>query len=149
VAGRGHRDREVAPFGEGIYSDDFSRRTYASLLEQARALVQQGESVVLDASWPTEELRSVARRTALSGGAELNEFECVLSAEECKERIRQRLGRNDRVDFSDATPAIVDNAIASRDPWPAATVLDSGSSVTDLLTEIHSTLEGSHPAHGT
>jgi aminoglycoside phosphotransferase family enzyme/predicted kinase len=136
IAGRAHHDREAAPFGEGIYSEEFNKRTYDTLLEQARRLLSQGESVVLDASWPTAELRSAAREIAVSGGAVLHEFECVLPAEQCKARIRDRLLKPGRKDFSDATPAIVENAIASREGWPEASVIASSHSVAQLVAEV-------------
>lgn len=149
IAGRGHQDREIAPFGEGIYSADFNRRTYSALLERALYLLQQGESVILDASWPTAKLRSLARRTAEAGGAELREFECVLPAEQCKARISERLLKSDRDDFSDATPAIVESAIASREAWPEATIVDSSQPITDTVAKVVAEVEPERAAHGT
>ncbi len=149
IAGRGHHDREVAPFGEGIYSEEFNRRTYSVMLERARYLLQQGETVILDASWPTAELRSLARGAAHSGGAELHEFECVLPVEQCKVRISERLLKPERDDFSDATPAIVETAIANREAWPEATVLDSLRSVTDLRADILTDIDRDRVPHVT
>ncbi|MFW2383537.1 MAG: AAA family ATPase, partial [Acidimicrobiales bacterium] len=141
IAGRGHEDHEVAPFGEGIYSEEFNRLTYTTMLDQALYLLHQGESVVLDASWPSEDLRALARRTALSGGADLKEFECRLPADQCKTRISSRLLDPGRVDYSDATPEIVEKAIASREEWSTARALDASLDVSQLLTQIQADLD--------
>ncbi len=149
VAGQGHQDRDVTPFGTGIYSAEFNQRTYATLLDQALRLLRQGESVILDASWPTGELRSAAREIAASGGAVLHEFECALPAEECKARIIDRLSKPERNDFSDATPSIVEDAIASRDVWPEAVVIDSSHHVAQLVTEVGTELDMAEESQGT
>jgi aminoglycoside phosphotransferase family enzyme/predicted kinase len=149
VAGQAHREREVAPFGEGIHSAEFNQRTYDTLLDQAHRLLRQGESVILDASWPTGELRSSARQIAISGGAILHEFECVLPVGECKARIIDRLNTPGRNDFSDATPSIVEEAIASRDVWPEATVVDSSHEVAQLVAQVGAELDRAAEPQGT
>ncbi len=145
LAGQGHREYAPVPFGEGMYSDEFTQRTYSTMLDQAGQLLRQGESVVLDASWPTKELREQARATAASCGADLFEYECELSVEECQKRIKTRSESPVREDASDATPAMVESALSSRDVWPGSKRLKSVLPIDDLVSQIDKDLRSPIP----
>ena len=45
-------------FGQGIYSSDFSERTYQALIDQSRSLLRAGRSVILDASFKKKRIDS-------------------------------------------------------------------------------------------
>jgi len=83
-----HRFEE---FQTGIYSADFSTRTYNEMFNQADKILSQGQSVILDASFGRKEDRLQARKLAEEREADFIVLECVLNEEEIKKRLEQRL----------------------------------------------------------
>jgi predicted kinase len=79
-------------FDTGIYSADFSRRTYDTMLAQARDLLSTGTSIVLDATFIRSADRQKASDLAATTGAELLIIECALD----ENTIRQWLSRRAR-----------------------------------------------------
>jgi len=75
----------------GIYSEDFSRRTYDAMFAEALKLLPQGQSVILDASFKKKEDRLKAKALADEIGADFFVIECVLDEKTVKERLEQRL----------------------------------------------------------
>ena len=57
LAGLNEETSRPEEFNQGIYSKKFSRQTYTALLERAALHLQQGVSVVLDASYQAKEER--------------------------------------------------------------------------------------------
>ncbi len=110
----------AAPFGAGIYAASWTMRTYGELLHRAGELLARGESVILDASWSSAELRSAAAGLAREQHAHLVELRCVASPELAGERLRSRPPGP-----SDADPEIGRLLAAAADPWPAAVVVDT------------------------
>src|SRR4030065_644824 len=51
-------------FGQGIYDADFSRRTYEEMLNQAKAHLAAGRSVILDGSYKRAGERGLAKARA-------------------------------------------------------------------------------------
>ena len=135
LTGYGHHEVAAAPFGEGIYSAEITERTYQTLMDRALTLLEQGESVVLDATWAGKDGRIQAKATAEAASAEFFEFECDLGPEDAKQRISDR-ARQRREDASDATVGIVDRAFAERDPWPSATPILTTQTPGDALKEV-------------
>jgi len=82
-----HRFEE---FHSGIYSDDFSRRTYDAILAEAAEALSRGESIILDASFRRKGERARVRRIAEEKGADLIALECKLGEEEARRRLEQR-----------------------------------------------------------
>lgn len=96
---RAARDDTVAAFGEGIYSLQASALTYGKLLRLAQAEVEQGRSVVLDATFSRRKRRREALRLSAETGAAIVFVECA-----CPEAtIRQRL--SERADSREASDA--------------------------------------------
>ena len=81
-----------AAYGEGLYSQAWSERTYHALLERGGRHLQAGRSVILDASFSRREFRQRAYALARQHGAEAFLVECSLREAE----IRKRLGRRRR-----------------------------------------------------
>lgn len=69
----------------GIYTKDFSRKTYQALLEGAEALLQRGTSVILDASYQSARDRQDLRTLARKLNCQVYFILC-----QCPERERQR-----------------------------------------------------------
>ncbi|MBI2165498.1 MAG: AAA family ATPase [Chloroflexi bacterium] len=56
------------PWDTGIYTEEFTRRTYEEMLRRASALIAKGRGVVLDASFSHHEQREAARALAAQCG---------------------------------------------------------------------------------
>ncbi|WP_345470487.1 AAA family ATPase [Actinoallomurus oryzae] len=124
----------AAAFGAGIYTAFWNRRTYAEMLKRATRLLSYGESVILDASWTSAQLRADA--AALSDNADLIALDCQTPLAE--ERLRTRAPG-----VSDADAAIAARMAEIADPWPDATLIDTSgpieSSVESALRVIRPT----------
>jgi len=57
LAGNAARRSGKSSFGHGIYSSDFTRKTYVRMLEEADSAIQNKRSVVLDASYASRDNR--------------------------------------------------------------------------------------------
>lgn len=134
LAGRGHLVRELSLPDEGIYAPDMSERTYSELLHRASKLLEQGESVVLDASWNNARHRRAAAELALAKGADLVELECVLDPHIARERIAARLLLG--TDPSDARPELVDELRRRHEPWPTATAVNTVCGPEDAVSAL-------------
>ncbi len=91
LAGISPTERRFEQFGGGIYSAEFSRKTYDEMFAQARELLSQGESVILDASFKKRLDRLQARSLAEETDADFAVIECILDEESVKSRLEQRL----------------------------------------------------------
>jgi hypothetical protein len=83
-----HRFEE---FDGGIYSAEFSRKTYAQMFSGAGDILSEGGSVVLDASFIRAEERLEAKRLAKETGADFFIIECRLDEKTIKRRLARRL----------------------------------------------------------
>jgi aminoglycoside phosphotransferase family enzyme/predicted kinase len=120
LAGLASNERAAAPFEEGIYRPEMTVATYERLLGRASALLGQGESVVIDATWQSARTRAAAAQVAAAAHAELAELWCAVPLTVATARLGRR-----RPGPSDADPAVA-TAIAGRlDPWPSAIVVDT------------------------
>ena len=83
-----HRFREPH---SGIYSAEFSQKTYDEMFFQAQKLLSQGDSVALDATFSLREGRLRAKKLAEETGAQFIVIECRLEESKVKERMEKRL----------------------------------------------------------
>ncbi len=139
LAGIARDDHRAADIGAGLYSPEMTTRVYDELLRQAELLMTSGESVILDASWSSDDHRCSARRLAERHGAELVEIECTLDPAEAKQRIDARRARGD--DPSDATVATFDELAARRDPWPGSHRISTAGPVHDVCSRLRILLD--------
>jgi predicted kinase len=100
MAGMEPRARALDEYKAGLYSEKMSERTYAEMYRQARQLLMEGRSVVLDAAFLKRSDRRAAAALARETGAQ---FACLLT-EAREDAIRDRLGARleSRRDPSDA-----------------------------------------------
>lgn len=96
LAGIPSTERQYTSFQGGLYSPEFSKRTYQELFRRAAQYLQEGRSVLLDATFSRQALREEAAAYALQRGAEFWVVECVAA----EEHIRARLLRRERHDGS-------------------------------------------------
>lgn len=130
LAGLDDDDRAAAPYGTGLYSGDWTERTYAELLDRAERRLALGETVVLDASWHSAPRRAAARRLAAAANAEPVELRCAAAPELAAERMRRRARGP-----SDADAAIAAAMAADTDAWPEATVIDTSGTPDDSVRQ--------------
>jgi len=110
----------AAGFGEGIYTPEWTRRTYAELLRRAAGLLARGESVIADASFTAAWQRTAAAQAASEASADLVQLRCTASQDLAARRMSTRAGVP-----SDADEAIARRMEETADPWPDATVIDT------------------------
>lgn len=112
---------------QGIYRPEFSDLVYREMLREAEVLLARGESVVLDATWSSQERRTWATDLADRSSSVLTELECRVPLAVARERIARRLASLDQP--SDATPEVANHIAASFDPWTTATAVDTNVAV--------------------
>ena len=79
-------------FGKGIYDEDFSRRTYGEMLDQAAAYLREGKSVILDGSYKRTEERELVKQLAQRNGAAPIFLYCACPLAVVRERLNLRAG---------------------------------------------------------
>jgi uncharacterized protein len=75
----------------GIYSSDFSRRTYDTLIYEARKVLLRGDPVILDASFIRAEDRRQAQKLAEQTRADFFILESTLNEAETRWRLDKRV----------------------------------------------------------
>ena len=90
LAGIPMPQHDMAGFGEGIYSEDYFEKTYNLLLEKGRLLLENGDSVILDASFKKRRYRTEAKCLAEEVGAAFLLIECTCTEEEARRRLDSR-----------------------------------------------------------
>jgi aminoglycoside phosphotransferase family enzyme/predicted kinase len=76
----------------GIYSPEFTRKTYDTIFAQAGDLLKDGASVILDAAFLRQSERERARTMSQELDADFLVVECRLSPELTQKRLLQRCG---------------------------------------------------------
>jgi aminoglycoside phosphotransferase family enzyme/predicted kinase len=100
LAGLDPRDRMLEEYRAGVYSREVTERTYNALLDEARALLMAGRSVILDASYLRRGHRSAAARLARETGAQFACVQTTAREPDVRRRLYERLA--DGGDPSDA-----------------------------------------------
>jgi aminoglycoside phosphotransferase family enzyme/predicted kinase len=107
-----------APYEEGIYGPEWTRRTYAELVARAQLLLERGETVILDASWSQDEYRELAREAAARTHSRLAELRCEAAPAVAGARLRHRSYAG-----SDADVSVARTMAARAEPWPQASTI--------------------------
>jgi len=123
LAGLPHDAPANAGLDAGVYDTAWTERTYGEMLARARKLLAMGESVVLDATWPTRALRSRAAAAARETASDLVAIRCLADRARCDDRILARRGKPGVT--SDVTPAIAASIERRFEAWPQAIELDT------------------------
>lgn len=84
-------EHRYEPFGQGIYSPDFSQRTYEAMLREARERLMAGKSVVVDGTFRLAKERQQAVEVARETGAHVWIIECTAPEDEIHRRLDRRL----------------------------------------------------------
>lgn len=91
LAGIPPTERRFEPISSGIYSEEFTTKTYQEMSARAEKLLQQGESVIMDASFKRRQHRLEAKKLAEDVDADFAVLECVLDEPTVKNRLEQRV----------------------------------------------------------
>jgi aminoglycoside phosphotransferase family enzyme/predicted kinase len=110
----------------GIYTREWTERTYQACLDRAEAALLDGKRVIVDATFAEEALRARFMGAARALSVPAVGFVCQASAESVRERLARRRG-----DASDADFAIYERA---KESWEAASE-ESRRALFDLDTE--------------
>jgi aminoglycoside phosphotransferase family enzyme/predicted kinase len=145
LAGVSPYQRMAAPYGGGIYSDEFSRLTYATLLEDAANAPRAGRGAILDATFKRVADRLKVLAIAEDAKVPVIFIECVASKEEAIRRLNARAKRSD-TEVSDATVNVYEVQRREFEPIreiPARyhLVIDTGREQEPLASKIDAALE--------
>jgi aminoglycoside phosphotransferase family enzyme/predicted kinase len=121
VAAQAGEHKRPSALGTEAYRPELTDATYTALLRPAREALEQGESVVIDASWRQPAHRSDAGELAAAVDAQLVELRCVLDPERAAARAAARPSH----DLSDATPELARQLATGFPEWASATELDA------------------------
>jgi aminoglycoside phosphotransferase family enzyme/predicted kinase len=124
LAGLEPQARAAAPLDQGLYASTWTSQTYTALLERARWLLANGESVVLDASWSHASWRAAAAEMAEQTSSDLVELRCDAPLAVTSARAAARAAEG--VDASDAGVELALDLARRFPPWRGATALDTG-----------------------
>jgi len=97
LAGARPTERHYDAFESGIYTPEFSARTYQEVFRQGRQFLEEGRSVVLDATFGRREHRETAAQLAQEFGADFWAIECVADESDLRERLARREARGQSV----------------------------------------------------
>ena len=106
LAGIPLTERRHDKLDTGLYSEESTRRTYDTILGQARDMLARKQSVILDATFARKADRSDARQIAANAGADF----LVLDFRGSRETIAQRLKARSK------GPSVSDGRIEILDP---------------------------------
>jgi aminoglycoside phosphotransferase family enzyme/predicted kinase len=84
-------ERRFERYDTGIYSPEFHERTYAALLDRARADLEVGRSVVLDASYIRRDHRKASAALARETGAQFAVLHTTADESLVRQRLEERL----------------------------------------------------------
>ena len=92
MAGIPVTERQFAPWGTGLYTEESIEDTYSELHRRAQASLERGRAVVLDASYRKRSWREAALDVARRAQVPALVLECAAPEED----VRARLGRRSR-----------------------------------------------------
>ncbi len=90
LAGIEPEEHRYVEFDSGIYSKEFSEKTYIQMIEEGKKVLINGESAILDACFPKRWQRMKALDAAKEVNADFLCIEFVCPEEEIKVRLMKR-----------------------------------------------------------
>jgi predicted kinase len=114
LAGVAPSEPHADAYGAGLYTTDWTERTYRALRGEALALLGDARSVILDASFARRAERLETSKLAAEMGARAVFVECRCSREVAMQRLAERW--RTRQDVSDGRPELLDAQAAAWEP---------------------------------
>ena len=115
LAGLKPTDRVAVDFGQGIYGEDFSTRTYDEMLRHAEAHLAAGQNVILDGSYKRAGERDRVRQLARDREARVVFVYCECPPAVARERLGIRL--TDPEAISDGRVELFEDQARDFDPF--------------------------------
>jgi predicted kinase len=145
LAGLAPTTRARFEFGQGIYNEDFSRKTYAEMLRRAGELLDGGASrVILDASFKSANERARAMELAREKEARTAFVFCSCPQEVARERLQKRADNGSAI--SDGRLELLDLQTEDFEPLTEADQpllrLDTVQNMEKVLEEVNEFLDG-------
>ena len=131
-----------APLRTGLYGPVSTAAAYHELLHRAQGALGLGETVVLDASWTDELLRTDARHLAADSHSDLVELRCVAPRDFAVARMQARIEHGG--DPSDADASIAAAMAATDAPWPTSIAIDTVPPTDEVLATALALVRGAH-----
>jgi aminoglycoside phosphotransferase family enzyme/predicted kinase len=131
LAGVSLAQHTSVPVDTGIYTNDWTTRVYDEMLLRAQALLEMGESVILDATFADPGERARAASVASKTVSDLIALQCSVPADVAQARAEQRSASG--LDVSDADSAVAAALAARFAPWPEATCVDTSVAEADSV----------------
>lgn len=129
-------------FGQGIYSESFSRQTYADMLTRARRHLDRAPGVILDGSYKRAAERESVRQAAREWGRPVRFIYCECPTEVVRERLSRR--QANAASISDGRLELLDIQKQDFDPLREEDRpllrLDTGRELDAVLAEIQNFL---------
>ena len=143
LAGISPTARQHATIDSGIYTKEFSQKTYRTLLERAEMCLQQGDSVILDASYQYARDRQDLRGLAKNLNCRVYFILCQCSETEMKRRMDKR--EHDPASVSDGRWEIYLKQKKRFEPpselaAPELVIIDTQAPLEELLEELDAKL---------
>jgi aminoglycoside phosphotransferase family enzyme/predicted kinase len=140
LAGVGESARPVPDFGTGIYTEAWTERTYAELLQRAERLLWHGDRVLIDANFRAERERQAFFDAARRWGVAVLFIHCQAARELTRIRLQSR-----RHDASDADWRIYERLEQTWQPvrpeWRRMTyTMDTSGPVDENVTHLQTIL---------
>jgi predicted kinase len=133
----------VEEFGEGIYSESFSRKTYAEMLRLARNFLKDHAAVILDGSYKRAAERARVRQAAREWEAKVLFVYCACPKEVVRERLLRRA--ENAASISDGRLELLDLQDEDFDPLteadPLLVRLDTKRELNLALTDLEQFVE--------
>jgi predicted kinase len=130
-------------YGQGIYDEDFSRRTYAEMRRLAGEHLKSAQGVILDASFKGAGERAEVRDLAREGGARAVFVCCACPLKVVRRRLEVRA--QDAASISDGRLELLARQEQDFDPPGAEDrpllILDTGREMDEILREVEAFLE--------
>ncbi len=144
LAGLAPTDRAPLEFGQGIYADDFSTRTYTEMRRLAGAHLAAGRGVILDGSYKRAPERDLVRQLAREHGAGVVLVYCECAPQVARERLGIRL--TDSAAISDGRVELFEAQARDFDPLGPGDRpllrLDTGRELGVVLEELKGFVQG-------
>lgn len=135
LAGVEFEHQTAAAFGTGIYTAEWTRRTYEECLRRVEELLFEGKRVLVDANFRDQACRRTFLDAATRWGAPTGILVCDADPEVVRERLKNR-----RHDVSDADWSVYELAAEVWEepilrPQSALQVIDTGGSVEHAISQ--------------
>jgi aminoglycoside phosphotransferase family enzyme/predicted kinase len=145
LAGSGAAQAGPSDFESGIYTPEWTERTYAECLRRAEALLFEGRRVIVDASFRSESSRLLFLDAAQRWGVPAFFLACRAEPEVIRSRLRARRGDASDADWSTYLRAAEQWEPAGPLTRGALREIDSGATGEGALAEALDTLRAADP----